>query len=117
MQNNKILIERNIMIIKSKLYGDIIDYTWLTNLITDVFNYYNGRINVIIPASLRIRWADGGKSDICKFSFGDTRYSGIVTIYPNVIIDSYYGDQQSIYEEIIETITNCFGICLLQLVS
>lgn len=31
------------MIIKSKLYGDIIDYTWLTNLITDVFNYYNGK--------------------------------------------------------------------------
>ena len=92
------------MIIKSKLYGDTIDYTWLTNQITDVFNYYNGKINVIIPASLRIRWADGSKSDSCKFSFGDTRYSGIVTIYPNVIIDSYYGDQQSIYEEIIETI-------------
>lgn len=34
------------MIIKSRLYGDTIDYTWLTNLITDVSNYYNGKINV-----------------------------------------------------------------------
>ena len=64
------------------MYTDIFDYVFyntdiIKNFITEVFNYYNGKINIFSLAVLNIDlgWYNGPW-------LGVTRFPNIVTVYP-----------------------------------
>ena len=91
---------------KSKLYGDKIDYNNLNNFIKAVWNYYNGRINVIIPARLNVSYVCGEdvNNPIAGKVAGRRRYPNTVDLYPNIIIDIRKANENIVMQEIIETI-------------
>lgn len=79
----------------------MINYNEINDFINKVFNYYNGKINIINKAVLDINWCN---LLICDAG-GYSRLPNIVVINPNVIIRYYgeYGDTR-IKIAIIETI-------------
>lgn len=74
----------------------------INNFIQNVFNYYNGRINICnYPAVLEINWSINNTSSAA----GATRNPNIVTIFPRVI-ERYNANKDiySYYFIIVETI-------------
>lgn len=77
----------------------MIDYNKINDFIIKVFNYYNGKINIINKAVLDINWANQMTSNIGGYS----ALPNIVKINPSVII-RFYNDEFYIKIHIIETI-------------
>lgn len=71
----------------------------ITKLITDVFNYYNGKINTTMLAQLEISML---RDKNCTSS-GTTRYPNNVVITP-FIIYNYIHDDEDVKAEIVETV-------------
>ena len=78
----------------------MIDYNEINEFIIKVFNYYNGKINVINRAVLDINWANLYDSN----TVGLSKLPNIVQINPNVIINHYDGDVEDIKLNILCTI-------------
>ena len=78
----------------------MVDLNELNNFIIKVFNYYNGKINIINKAVLDINWAN-------LINTNDAGYSkppNLIIINPMVIVRFCNGDEVSIKTNIIETI-------------
>ena len=71
----------------------------LNDFIIKVFNYYNGRINVINKAVLDINWCNLNMTSAAGYS----RLPNIVTINP-MVISRYYDNDIAVKTCIIETI-------------
>ena len=78
----------------------MIDYNEINDLIIKVFNYYNGKINVINKTVLDINWCNLMGNNHGGYS----KLPNIVTINPMVIIRFYDNDEHIIKVAIIETI-------------
>lgn len=79
----------------------MINYEEINDFIIKVFNYFNGRINVVNKAVLDINWAN---LIMCRDG-GYSRLPNIVVINP-MVINRYYGDDSGFKVKacIIETI-------------
>ena len=78
----------------------MIDYNEINDFIIKVFDYYNGRINIINKAVLDINWANQMTSNVGGFS----RLPNIVIVNPMVIIRFYNNDEAAIKIALIEVI-------------
>lgn len=78
----------------------MINYNEINDFIIKVFNYYNGRINIINKAILDINWANQMTSNVGGFS----RLPNIVIVNPMVIIRFYNNDIDAIKIALIEVV-------------
>lgn len=78
----------------------MINYNEINDFIIKVFNYYNGKINIINKAVLDINWANLYTCDAGGYS----RLPNIVVINPNVIFRYYGSSEVNVKIAIIEAI-------------
>ena len=77
------------------------DFKYIETFIRKVFNYYNGRINVInYPAILHVEWANLYGKTIAGHSYLPNN----VVIYPMIIARYYQANTPQFYSHIIETV-------------
>ena len=78
----------------------MIDYNEINDFIIKVFNYYNGRINIINKAVLDINWCNLTGSIVGGYS----KLPNIVIIHPMVTIRFCEGNEFDVKINLIETI-------------
>ena len=77
------------------------NFNYIEAFIRKVFNYYNGRINVInYPAILHVEWANLYGKTIAGHSYLPNN----VVIYPMIIARYYQANTSQFYSHIIETV-------------
>ena len=80
--------------------GELVEKDELNKFIYNVWNYYNGKINVIIPARLEIDYSYYESSTTVGIQY----YPDLVIIYPMQMIKIFHNNTHLLLQSIIETI-------------
>ena len=80
--------------------GELVEKNELNEFIYNVWNYYNGKINVIIPAILEIDYSYDESSTMVGIQY----YPDLVIIYPIQMIKIFHNNIHLLLQSIIETI-------------
>lgn len=80
--------------------GELVEKDELNKFIYNVWNYYNGKINVIIPARLEIDYSYDKSSTMVGIQY----YPDLVIIYPMQMIKIFHNNTHLLLQGIIETI-------------